>query len=198
MESAALIAFNLAILGALASPGPAIMAMLRAALGSGRRAGFFCGLGLGLGALFWSLLAMLGLNALFAIAPWAFIALKVAGAAYLIWLALSLWRGADKPPEAETALSRNGLRLGLLTNLANPKAVVFIAAIFTTIFPEMPAGRETVLILANHLALEVAFYSALTVGLTIPAVRHLYMKSKAVLDRAAAAVLGVMALRIAT
>ena len=198
MESAALIAFNLAILGALASPGPAIMAMLRAALGSGRRAGFLCGIGLGLGAVFWSLLAVLGLNAIFAVVPWAFIALKVAGAAYLIWLALTLWRRADTPVDTTSHSARTGLRLGLLTNLANPKAVVFVAAIFTTVFPEMPTGHEAALVLANHLALETVFYTALTFGLTIPAVRHLYLKSKAVFDRAAAAVLGVMALHIAT
>ncbi|MCW8841928.1 MAG: LysE family translocator [Rhodobacteraceae bacterium] len=198
MESAALIAFNLAILGALASPGPAIMAMLRAALGNGRRAGLLCGLGLGLGAVLWSLLAVLGLNVIFAVAPWAFIALKVAGALYLIWLAVTLWRRADTPVATEASPAENGLRLGLLTNLANPKAVVFIAAIFTTVFPEMPTGREAILVLGNHLLLEITFYSALTFGLTIPAVRVLYMKSKAIFDRAAAAVLGVMALRIAT
>ncbi|MEZ5674366.1 Threonine/homoserine/homoserine lactone efflux protein [Thalassovita litoralis] len=198
MDIAALLAFNLAILGALASPGPAVIAMLRASLGSGRRAGFLCGLGLSVGATLWSLLAVLGLSALFAVAPWAFLALKIAGGAYLIWLALSLWRNADAPAQAEAPQGLNGFRLGLVTNMANPKAVVFIAAIFTTVFPAMPTGASAALVLANHLALEIMFYSALTFGLTIPAFRAAYMRFKAVFDRAAAAVLGVMALRIAT
>lgn len=198
MDLAALLAFNLAILGALASPGPAVIAMLRASLGSGQRAGWLCGLGLSVGATFWSLLAILGLSALFAVVPWAFLALKIAGGAYLIWLALSLWRNADTPVQTDAPQGLNGFKLGLVTNMANPKAVVFIAAIFTTVFPAMPTGTSAALVLGNHLALELAFYSILTVGLTIPAIRAAYLRFKAVFDRAAAAVLGGMALRIAT
>ena len=197
MDLAALLAFNLAILGALASPGPAVIAMLRASLGSGQRAGWLCGLGLSVGATFWSLLAILGLSALFAVVPWAFLALKIAGGAYLIWLALSLWRNADTPVQTDAPHGLNGFKLGLVTNMANPKAVVFIAAIFTTVFPAMPTGASAALVLGNHLALELAFYSILTVGLTIPAIRAAYLRFKAVFDRAAAAVLGGMALRIA-
>ena len=50
------------------------------------------GIGLAFGAVSWRALAVLGLTALFAVAPWAFLALKLCGAAYLIWLAVSLWR----------------------------------------------------------------------------------------------------------
>ncbi len=198
LDAASLIAFNLGLLGALASPGPAIMAMLRAALSDGRRAGFLCGLGLATGAVSWSLLAVLGLTALFAVAPWAFVALKLAGAAYLIWLAVTLWRNASNASDFDAPTGVNGLKLGLLTNFANPKAVVFIAAIFTTVFPAMPTGTDAALVLANHFVLEILFYAAVTMGLTIPAIRQLYQKSKAFVDRAAAAMLGVMALRIAT
>jgi len=198
IDAASLIAFNLALLGALASPGPAVMSMLRAALSDGRRAGFLCGLGLTIGAVSWSLLAVLGLTALFAVAPWAFVTLKLAGAAYLIWLAVSLWRNAHTPANFDAPAGVNGLKLGLLTNFANPKAVVFVAAIFTTVFPAMPTGIDAVLVLANHFVLELLFYSIVTLGLTIPAIRHLYLKSKSVVDRAAAATLGVMALRIAS
>lgn len=198
MDIAALLAFNLAILAALASPGPAFIAMLRATLGTGPAAGVFCGLGLAVGATFWSVLAVLGLTAVFALVPWAFAVLKIGGAAYLLWLACSLWRNADRPAGSAAGPGLTGFRLGLLTNMANPKAVIFIAAIFATVFPAMPTGVTAVLILANHLLLEIAFYAALTLGLTIPAIQAAYLRCKAVFDRAAAAVLGVMAIRIAT
>lgn len=197
MDAAALLAFNLAILGALASPGPAIVAMLRATLCSGRRDGLLCGLGLATGALMWSTLAILGLTALFAVVPFAFMALKIAGALYLAWFAWKLWRGADTPADADAPRGLGGFRLGLVTNLANPKAVVFIAAIFTTVFPTMPTGTDAALVLVNHLAVEAAFYTLLSLGLAVPAVRALYARCKTVFDRAAAAVLGLMALRIA-
>lgn len=198
IDITALLAFNLAIMGALVSPGPALLAMLRTALGAGRRAGFLCGLGLAFGATLWSLLAVLGLSAIFAVAPRAFVALKIAGGLYLAWFAFMLWRQADRPAQADLPGGLSGFRLGLVTNLANPKAVVFIAAIFTTVFPAMPTGAEAVLVVLNHLALEILFYSLLTVGLGIAAVRIVYLKCKALFDRAAAALLGVMALRIAT
>ncbi|WP_114964237.1 LysE family transporter [Alkalilacustris brevis] len=198
MEIASLIAFNLAIVAALASPGPAIIAMLRASLGAGRAAGWFCGLGLAVGATSWSLLAVLGLTTVFAIVPWAFAVLKIAGAAYLLWLAISLWRHAERPPDSARPQGLTGFRLGLLTNMANPKAVIFVAAIFTTVFPAMPTGAMAAMIVANHLLLEIAFYTALTMGLTVPAIRAAYLRCKAVFDRAAAAILGVMAIRIVT
>lgn len=198
VDIAALIAFNLAILAALASPGPAFIAMLRATLGTGPAAGWFCGLGLAIGATSWSILAVLGLTAAFALVPWAFAVLKIGGAAYLLWLAYSLWRHADQPAGRAAGPGLTGFRLGLLTNMANPKAVIFIAAIFTTVFPTMPTGATAALIVVNHLLLEIVFYTALTLGLTIPAIKTAYLRCKAVIDRAAAAVLGVMAIRIAT
>ncbi|MFP7570611.1 LysE family translocator [Marivita sp. S2033] len=198
MTTAALLAFNVAILGALVSPGPAFVAMLRATLGNGQRDGLMCGLGLACGALVWSLLAVLGLTAIFAVAPWAYLALKIAGGLYLAWFAYRLWSGADTPANADAPKGLSGFRLGFVTNLANPKAVVFIAAIFTAVFPTMPKGSDAVLVLANHLALEAAFYILLSIGLAMPAVRALYSRCKSIVDRAAAVLLGGMALRIAT
>lgn len=198
MEGAALIAFNIAILGALASPGPAFVAMIRAAFAQGRGAALRCGLGLACAATCWTLLAMAGLTTLFALVPWAYMALKFLGAAYLLWLAVSLWRGAHRPVGQDAPRGLRGFRLGLVTNFANPKAVFFIAAIFATVFPVMPTGADAALIVANHLALETAWYSAAAVILSTAPARAGYLRLKARIDRIAAAVLGVLALRVAS
>ncbi len=197
MDAAALIAFNIAMLGALVSPGPALVAMLRAALTGGRKSALACGLGLAFGGVTWSVLAILGLTALFAIAPWAFMILKLCGAAYLIWFAVTLWRNADRALNTTPPRGAQGFWLGLLTNLANPKAVVFLAAIFTTVFPTMPTGGQALLVLGNQLLLEVSFFALLTVGLTLPGFQRRYIAFKSQCDRAAAAILGVLALRVA-
>ena len=198
MEPAHILAFNIAILGALASPGPAFIALMRSSFADGRRAGLGCGAGLALAALFWTLMALAGLSAIFALVPWAYLALKFLGAAYLIWLAVSLWRGASRAPGVESTGGLTGFRLGLVTNLANPKAVFFIAAIFTTVFPAMPSGADAALIVANHLALELAWYSLAALVLTTAPARAAYLRLKARIDRIAALVLGAMALRVAT
>ena len=123
---------------------------------------------------------------------------KSAGAAYLLWLAVSLWRGASRAPGVEPTGGLTGFRLGLVTNLANPKAVFFIAAIFTTVFPAMPTGTDAALIVANHLALELAWYSLAALVLTTAPARAAYLRLKARIDRIAAILLGAMALRVAT
>ncbi len=197
MDAATLLLFNAAILGALASPGPAFIAMIRSSFIGGRRAGFMTGLGLSLSAIAWSALAMLGLSAIFAAVPAAYTALKLAGAAYLIWLAIGLWRGADKPVDTALPGIAQGFRLGLITNLANPKLVFFIGSIFSTILPANLDLAASALILINHLALELAWYAMATLILTTAPMRAGYIRLKSKFDRGAALLLGAMAARIA-
>ena len=77
METAHLIAFNLALLAALISPGPGMLVALRATLAEGRRAGVLTGMGLGAMAAGWTGLALLGLDVVFTAVPWAYLALKL-------------------------------------------------------------------------------------------------------------------------
>ncbi|WP_324754463.1 LysE family translocator [Roseovarius sp. Pro17] len=197
MDAATLLLFNAAILGALASPGPAFIAMIRSSFVGGRRAGLMTGLGLSLAAIAWSAVAMLGLSAIFAAIPAAYMALKLAGAGYLIWLAVQLWRGADKPVDTVLPGIAQGFRLGLITNLANPKLVFFIGAIFSTILPADMDLSLQALILANHLLLELAWYAMAALILTTAPMRAGYIRLKSKFDRGAAVLLGVMAARIA-
>lgn len=198
MDITTVLLFNLAFLGALASPGPAFIVMIRSSFAGGRRAGLLTGLGLSLAAVIWSLLALLGLQVVFLAVPSAYIALKLLGAGYLIWLAISLWRHADQPVETVTGGNGRGVRLGLITNFANPKLVFFIAAIFSTVVPaDLPVAIKAQL-LVNHLALELIWYSFAAVVLTTGPMRRAYIEIKAQFDRCAAVVLGALALRIAT
>ncbi len=197
MDAATILLFNAAILGALASPGPAFIAMIRSSFIGGRRAALMTGLGLSLAAIIWSAMAMLGLSAIFAAVPAAYLAMKLAGAGYLIWLAIGLWRGADRPVDTTLPGIAQGFRLGLITNLANPKVVFFIAAIFSTILPADMDFAAQILILANHLTLELAWYSMAALILTTAPMRAGYIRLKSKFDRAAALLLGIMAARIA-
>lgn len=93
MDIQHLLAFNLALLVAIASPGPALLVAIRTNLGSGRRSGLAVGLGLGLMAATWTLMAILGLDSIFRLFPWLYATVKVAGAAYLLYVAFKMWRG---------------------------------------------------------------------------------------------------------
>lgn len=74
----------------------------------------------------------LGLGALLATSSTAFLVMKIIGAAYLVWLGIQKWRAAVEPVDTDhVRVATNGklFRQGLLVNLTNPKAVIFIAAL---------------------------------------------------------------------
>lgn len=194
---AQLLAFNGALLAAMAAPGPALLMAIRASLTAGRVAGIATGFGLGLVAALWTLAALLGLDALFALFPWAYATARIAGAAYLLWVAWGLWREARHPlAEAPPRGGHRHVVQGMLVNLANPKSVLFAAAVIVVIFPADLSLAARLAIAANHLAVEVAVYAALAVLLATPAARAGYLRLKALLDRVAAVVLGALGLRL--
>src|SRR6185295_10726604 len=79
------------------SPGPSFVLVVRTAIARSRRDGLAAALGMGIGGVTFAALALLGLNAVLAQASWAAVGLKLLGAAYLLYLAVMLWRGADAP-----------------------------------------------------------------------------------------------------
>ena len=80
MSPESLIAFNLVLLAALASPGAAMLFVIKTTVSSGRMTGIMTGLDLGSAAACWTLAAFLGLESLFSLFPWAYTALKIGGA----------------------------------------------------------------------------------------------------------------------
>ncbi|MEM0946582.1 MAG: LysE family transporter [Pseudomonadota bacterium] len=198
MDAGHLIAFNLALLAALASPGPALMVAMRATLVAGRPAGIATGAGLGLVAAMWTLAALLGLDALFALFPFAYGAVKVAGAAYLIWIAISTWRAAQQAIGAAPVRTNRAMLSGMLVNLGNPKSVLFAAAVLVVIFPQDLTLSQKALITVNHFAVEFVVYAALAFLLSLTPVRQGYLSLKPAFDRASALVLGALGLRLLT
>lgn len=196
MTTEHLIAFNLALLVAIASPGPALLVAIQTTLSEGRRSGVAIGCGLGVMAATWTLMALLGLDLVFDLFPWAYTAAKVAGALYLIWVAWRIWATAAQPITGQVRGRHLAFRDGILINALNPKSVLFAAAILVVIFPPTLSIGESVLIALNHLVVEVLFYSALAIGMSTRAMRDRYLAAKVYLDRTAAVVLGALGLRL--
>ena len=197
LEAAQLLAFNGALLAAMAAPGPAALMAVRASLAGGRAAGIATGLGLATIAAGWTLAALLGLDALFALFPWAYGAARLAGAGYLLWLAWGLWRDARRPVgAAPPRTGRARVVEGMLVNLANPKSVLFAAAVLVVIFPAEMSLAARLTVALNHFVLEAIVYAALATALSTPAARAGYLRLKARFDRIAAVVLGALGLRL--
>jgi len=196
MELAHLIAFNLTLLAAILSPGPAMLYFIRTTLASGRMAGLYTVWGLGMMAATWTALAFLGLDAIFAVFPWAFIALKTIDALYLIWIAYQTWAHARAPMgDAPTPPMRAFLG-GVLVNMSNPKSVLFAGAVIMVIFPQGMAFADKTIVVLNHLVIELIVGSALVLAFSTKHVSAGYLRAKPILDRIAASVLGFLGLKL--
>lgn len=192
-----LLAFNLTLLAAIASPGPALLILIRTSLVGGRRAGFALGCGLATMAATWTLFALLGLDAIFRLFPVVYVAAKIVGALYLLHIAVRTWRHARDPLAPGAVVpARHAYRDGFLVNLFNPKSVLFSAAVLVVIFPAAMPLEGKALVVANHLVVEVAVYAVLASAFATPAVSRQYLRAKAWFDRFAALVLGALGLRL--
>jgi threonine/homoserine/homoserine lactone efflux protein len=129
------------------TPGPDTAVTVRSTLLAGRRAGLFTALGVVSGQACWTLAASVGITALIVASEPAFVAVKLAGAAYLVWLgvqALRIAAGQRSSDEIAAREQRGALapstayRHGLLSDLGNPK----MAAFFTSLLPQFAPGQH--------------------------------------------------------
>lgn len=136
--------FALAALLLVLTPGPNMIYCVSRTLCQGRAAGLLSLVGVLLGFVVHVLAAVLGLTALLLAVPLAFEALKLLGAAYLLWLAWQAVKPGGLAPFQTRALPADTpatlFRMGFLTNLLNPKVAMFYVAFFPQfIHPERGA-----------------------------------------------------------
>jgi homoserine/homoserine lactone efflux protein len=124
------LAFLLASALIAVSPGPGAATSMSVGLRHGYRAALRAICGLQSALLIQLLVVLAGLGALLSASTVAFQFMKFLGAGYLVWLGIQKWRDAPQAIGGEAAAGPRGLFMqGLLVNLTNPKAIVFMAAL---------------------------------------------------------------------
>ncbi|MBY4225967.1 LysE family translocator [Rhodococcus fascians] len=186
------------------TPGPNMIYLVSRSISQGRRAGMVSLVGVAVGFLVYLTATNLGLAAVFTAVPALYIAVKLAGAVYLGWLAVQALRGTASAFEAtvlQQDSNRRLLTMGLVTNLLNPKiAIMYISVIPQFVNPA--AGR---LLLQGFVLGGVQIAVAVVVNLAIVvlagsiarflAVRPTWLKMQRYLM---GTVLGLLAVRVAT
>ena len=132
----------------IATPGPDTALTIRNTLLGGRRGGVFTALGIVTGQAIWAVATSVGIVALLVASEPLFLAVKYAGAAYLVWLGLQSLRAAFRPATGPSARATTrpltpsvAFSQGMVSDLGNPK----IAAFFTSLLPQfVPPGSSTV------------------------------------------------------
>ena len=203
MTLAALLSVIAVHLAAAVSPGPAFVVALRVAARDGARAALFLALGFGLGALVWAAAALLGLTALFTLFPELLMALRIGGALFLLFIAWMIWRGADSPMPAAAPTGGKGrsdlsaLRLGVLTQISNPKAAVFFGAVFIGLVPPGLGAGGILLLLSAILLVETVWYAVVALLFSRGPTRNAYARMKSTLERVLGGVLAALGIKIA-
>lgn len=170
--TAAVLSFAVVAAALTVTPGLDTALVLRAALTRGRREAAATAAGIVAGLFVWGAAAAVGVSALLAASQLAYDVLRWAGAAYLVWFGVRLLIRALRPgPTTDRTEGTDGVsawraaRLGLTTNLLNPKVGIFYAALLPQF---LPAGSDPLLVgllLAGvHAVLSVAWF-ALLIGL---------------------------------
>jgi threonine/homoserine/homoserine lactone efflux protein len=176
------IAFLLVALVVIVSPGPDFALTVHRTVAAGRRSGLATALGVVSGQLVWGIATAVGLSALLVASRPAFFALRLVGAAYLVWLGVEALvaarRGVARPVRERGG---SGYRQGLLSNVGNPKMAVF----FTSLLPQFAASTPS---LVAHSLL----FSSLTLAWLVVVVRLGAALRVPALRRALDAVTGIV------
>lgn len=178
---------------AVMSPGPDLAMVTRQTLAHGRAAGVRTALGIGCGIAVHVGYAMFGLALAIERYPALLGALKLIGAALLLWIGWSAIRARPRPATdaapAPVRAARRDFLVGLATNVFNVKAMLFFVAMCSTV---IAGGTSTLLKLglgAWMIAVTAAWFSLVAVTLDHPAVRGRLARGAHWIDRAMGAIL---------
>ncbi len=173
---------------AVVSPGPDFAMVTRNSLLLSRRAGMLTALGIGFGVLLHVSYTLVGVGLLIQQSLWLFNAIKLAGAAYLIYFGAKMLRAKPSDPRADrpvAALSdAAALRMGFLTNALNPKTTVFIVSLFMQVVHpgtslEVQCGYGAFIVVAH-----VVWFGLVTLCFSSQAARDGLLAARHWIDRA--------------
>jgi len=190
-----------AVMLALMSPGPNILAVIGTSMGVGRKQGIALALGVGCGTFLWVSLAVLGFTAVIAKYAIVMLTLKIMGGLYLLWLGYKALRSAASVKAINTStiqLQSNAayFRRGLVVQMSNPKAALATLAIVSIgVHTGAPAwvgvsivSGATLLSIGGHLMYAIAFSTQPMVAL--------YTRARRFIEAALGAFFCIMGIRL--
>lgn len=200
--STAIASILAALLVGAMSPGPSFIMVARNAIGLSRRDGLATAVGMGIGGVCFSSLALVGLYSLLQSVEWLYAGLKVAGGTYLLYLAWRIWRGASAPLALSSDRSgenrdvRKSLWIGLSTQLSNPKTAVFYGSVFAALLPQQPPLWCYFILPPAVFTVETGWYTVVALVFSSQHSREVYLNSKKWIDRSAAGAITALGLRL--
>lgn len=187
---------------AVVSPGPNFLIVSQLSVARSRAAGMGATLGVSAGALTYASLTLFGLSVVLDRMAWLHDPIRIAGGAYLIYLGVKSWRAARHPPPQAVLEAHvfghfpQGLRVGLLTVLTNPKSIAFCVGLFAAAVPPATPLWAKLSILAAGGAIELGWYTLVATTLSSGRARAFYLRAKAAIDRTVGGLLAFLGARL--
>jgi threonine/homoserine/homoserine lactone efflux protein len=200
--SSAVFAILFALLLGAMIPGPSFVLVARNSISLSRGDGLSTALGMGIGGIFFGGIALAGLYTVLVSVEWLYVALKVAGGLYLIYMASKIWRGASTPltmDDAAGAQGRSAKRsflTGLTTQLSNPKTAIWYGSIFAALLPQHPPVWCYVVLPPLLFSVEFGWYTLVALCFSSRRPREVYLRAKTWIDRIAAGAIAALGLRL--
>jgi len=189
---------SICLLGAM-SPGPSLAVVLKCTLGGGSSAGLAAALAHGAGVGLYGLLTVAGLALVITRSPALFLALQLAGAAYLVYLGVNLLRstGAAATDAPARATRGHPAREGFLVAFLNPKLAVFMLALFSQFLQPAFGVHEKALMAATVGVIDAGWYALVVALVSRPAFLDRLRRGARYIDRGFGVLLIVLALSVA-
>lgn len=189
------------LIGAI-SPGPSFVLIARTAMGSSKNDALWASIGMGIGGIIFSVLALMGIHIILINTPMLFFAFKLLGGLYLIYISILIWRGSKKPLHVEnielkkkSSLQKSFL-LGLFMQLSNPKVVIIYSGIFVSLLPPHITTWVYFILPLLVFCVEAGWYVTVTLVLSSKTPRAHYLKSKSIIDRVSAVIMGGLGVKL--
>ncbi|MBU9851830.1 MULTISPECIES: threonine export protein RhtC [Rahnella] len=167
---------------ALMSPGPDFFFVSQTAASRSRKEAMMGVIGITLGVLVWAAVALMGLHLILQKMAWLHQIITVGGGLYLCWMGWQLLKSArakkqngDDTPVALPARGRTFMR-GLLTNLSNPKAVIYFGSVFSMFVGDSVSGGERLGIFLLIVVETLAWFSLVALVFALPKMRRGYQR----------------------
>ena len=188
---------------AVITPGPNFFITVQTAIGRSRQSALFVVLGIGTGTVIWALSGFLGITLLFRTAPWAYVSVKLLGGGYLVYLGMKLiCSKPGKIPGENALLSKNmdplrSYKLGLLTNLTNPKTAAFVTSLFAAVMPADATYSVALISVALMALISIVWYTAVAYVFSLEQFRTVSKRAKVWVDRVAGIIFIGFGIRLA-
>lgn len=193
----AILAISTAILIGAVSPGPSFVVVAKASLSRSRQEAIAVSLGIGVGSALFALIALAGLHVVFEQVKWLYLAFKIGGGLYLVYIAYKIFSGAKAPIAVDDTAVQIGSRgllraffFGFVTQMSNPKTAVVFAGIFAIFLTETPSPIFYMTLLPIAFLIDAGWYCLVSTALSSERPRRAYGRMKGWIDRTAAAVMG--------